>query len=483
YGNLIENKDKGITNVAYNHLNLPTEINFATGGKIEYFYDASGIKLKKKVTDGSTITTTEYMDTSTSLSTGSFQYTNNVLDFFPHAEGYVKAISSSFGGGPTTFSFKYVFSYTDHLGNIRLKYAQDPSNGNAISILEEDHYYPYGLKHKGYSGSHLVFEGLGPGTGVTLTPVNPFLGDTYKYKFGGKEYDDTFNINTYDFGARNYDPALGRWMNIDPLAEQMRRHSPYNYAFDNPVYFIDPDGMMNLPFGGGDTGVVENSNTLVVTSFDGEENTLDSQIVSGSDNISIAKDGGKISTGGDNSSSEDHRVSQNIQKDYPEFAKLINETVPKILKNKDFVGLLKFFSGLSAEEIKSTLSAGSGPLIIAGNVGIGDFMYDKSSGNIVVDFNYLEAYKNGSHDLNTVSGIVNILHACIGILHEDVHYGNHQTGKTFASQRISTEPGDAFERQIMNIGSFPGQRIDRDSPILLNYVKNNFNSLNKLFKE
>lgn len=69
----------------------------------------------------------------------------------------------------------------------------------------------------------------------------------YLYKFGGKEYQDEFNINTYDFGARNYDPALGRWMNIDPLAEIMSRHSPYNYAFNNQIFWIDPDGMSNVP--------------------------------------------------------------------------------------------------------------------------------------------------------------------------------------------------------------------------------------------
>ncbi|EKF54810.1 RHS repeat-associated core domain-containing protein, partial [Galbibacter marinus] len=64
-----------------------------------------------------------------------------------------------------------------------------------------------------------------------------------RWKYNGKEYDESLDINTYDFGARNYNPAIGRWMNIDPMADLMKRVTPYNYTFNNPIKFIDPNGM------------------------------------------------------------------------------------------------------------------------------------------------------------------------------------------------------------------------------------------------
>ena len=193
-----------------------TTVTFSgTNKKIDYFYDAVGTKLKKVVTDASSLITTEYA--------GNYVYEGGVLQFFSTSEGYVE---------PKGLGWEYVFQYKDHLGNIRLSYAD--SNGDGVispfggtqggEIREENNYYPFGLKHKGYNN---IVNGV----------ENP-------YKYNNKELEEDLQLGWYDYGARRYDPAIARWTTLDPLADLYESWSPYSYTLNNPIRYVDPDGMM-----------------------------------------------------------------------------------------------------------------------------------------------------------------------------------------------------------------------------------------------
>ena len=70
-----------------------------------------------------------------------------------------------------------------------------------------------------------------------------------KYKYNGKEFDRTHGLDWYDYSARQYDPASGRFTSMDPLCEKYYNISPYSYCAGNPVNRIDPDGRDWYQFG------------------------------------------------------------------------------------------------------------------------------------------------------------------------------------------------------------------------------------------
>ena len=180
----------------------------------------------------SEIITTEYLDR--------FQYVDEDLQFFPIpiaiGKGYVRKTD-----GTNRKWFDYVYNYTDHLGNIRLSYTTDPLAGgmNNIKILEENNYYPFGLKHGRYNTPARDIRPLGEGRDVVMVNNNP-----YQYKYNGKEWQDELGLNVTAMDFRQYDNALGRFLNPDALSELYYSHTPYNFVGSNPKILSDPTGLL-----------------------------------------------------------------------------------------------------------------------------------------------------------------------------------------------------------------------------------------------
>lgn len=208
-GNILVDNNKKITNIDYNYLNLPEKFFFQNGSYIEIKYFANGKVFEKLFYDINTnvTKTLNYLD--------NFEYINDDLNLFHHSYGYVSSKNGNF-----------IYNYTvkDHLGNNRMIYN---IQNDQINITETNSYYPFGLRH--------------------VDSGDLENSDNYKIKFGSKEYISELGLDLYDFGARNYDPALGRWLNVDPLAEKMPNYSSYNYTLNNPINFVDPDGRIPYP--------------------------------------------------------------------------------------------------------------------------------------------------------------------------------------------------------------------------------------------
>ena len=184
-----------LADIQYNFINLPSRIEFENGHVISYLYDADGIKLRTTHIIGSDTTVTDYC--------GNVIYENGIPVKLLTEAGYVTLADS-----------KYHYFVQDHLGNNRVVVDQ---SGN---VEEVNHYYPFG--------------------GLLSSSVSNAV---QPYKYNGKELDRKNGLDWYDYGARMYDAALGRWHAVDPMSEKYYGVSPYLYCANNPILLVDPNGM------------------------------------------------------------------------------------------------------------------------------------------------------------------------------------------------------------------------------------------------
>ena len=224
-GNITYDESKA-AHIFYNHLNLPWKVQ-APGGVVKYIYDATGVKWEKRSTadDGNSI-----------IYINGYEKYGGGDRFVNHAEGRYAEYHVE-NEDPI---WRTEYSLRDHLGNSRVMISDlnedgaiqiSPQdllfNGQAFvapEIIQQEHYYPFGMTMDGDWRDDY------------WQPANAIL-------YNSKELDKDLGLNWYHYGARYYDPAVGRFTGVDPLAPKYSFQTPYAYAANNPLRFIDFMGL------------------------------------------------------------------------------------------------------------------------------------------------------------------------------------------------------------------------------------------------
>ena len=183
---------------SYNLLNLLQEVTGADDTpKAKYAYSADGVKLS--VSDGA----------------NGYDYLGSLI--YVRTNGSLSLDRALFDGGALRPNGAVDYFVKDHLGSVRVIVDQ------AGTVREQNDYYPYGERC--------------PESTYAVSAVN-------RYKYNGKEEQVTGDLGMLDYGARMYRTGIGRWFTQDPLAEKDYSVSPYAYCRNNPIRFVDPDGMI-----------------------------------------------------------------------------------------------------------------------------------------------------------------------------------------------------------------------------------------------
>jgi RHS repeat-associated protein len=223
-GNLTKDVAGGVTNIEWTPSGKVRKVTKSSGSPIEFRYDAAGNRVEKK--QGTTIT--RYIrDASGNVMA---VYQNNVLTERPiYGSSRLGQLDSASAPGYRRVGLKR-YELSNHLGNVlavvsdRIRMRTDST---WTQVLSRTDYYPFGLEMTGRTESA-----------------------TYRYGFNGKEKDPSgqwSNQTHYDYGFRIYNPAIGKFLSVDPKASKMPSWSPYSFSFNNPIYFIDPDGQEPTP--------------------------------------------------------------------------------------------------------------------------------------------------------------------------------------------------------------------------------------------